>query len=605
MKITLYKNCILSRSYSEVFDCKVQDGNGKTARDRYLETLDSRVYELDTVYSTNSGTINIPLEIPQSTDSLYDYNYMKVEYESITRFCFIDDIQFMNMIGVVYYSEDIWHSYIGNVELRDSYLTNAKLLNYENKTIDFFTLPLNLTTVRPREQYERWFDDNEYCLICEAQTVYNTDYVVTQKQEYTSVLCVPEFQYEDGTTTSYLALGDMINVINCLKRNEPFKWNVKSDAFMLKAYMQYGKMYVLPKTLGEVIIHDYLDTNVLDNFITQFATSSEFAYINPDIDRLGTIRRIEMFGIEPRYQQGSHYYPLYEVLAEYTIPYDRRTISIGTMFTDFPFENYGQDITAEIGCYFSVSDFTLLLAVQGKVIDISEAFTIEAPIQSISGSEYQQHQIAKNIATTNGVMNIVGGAVKLASGTSVAIDSANMLNNINSDIGLVEGALKRARSTKSKVLYRSQLRSLSYQKQRASADLYEDSDSGIMRSVSGASSIVNGIAELNGLAKEFYQTSYGNFSAKDKIGNIALGLVTKKIYEARESFTNSVIENVGYNVNEIVDDNIFKPILSTNDKNNILKFSFVKLYGKAPQSVIEKLKSILLNGTKIYYNENI
>lgn len=42
MIIKLYKNCILTDAYSEVFDVYHKDANNKTALDRYLERWNKR-----------------------------------------------------------------------------------------------------------------------------------------------------------------------------------------------------------------------------------------------------------------------------------------------------------------------------------------------------------------------------------------------------------------------------------------------------------------------------------------------------------------------------------------------------------------------------------
>lgn len=149
MKITLYKNCIFTRSYSEVCDCRIKDTNGKTARDRYLEGLTKEVFEIDSVYSTNSGTINVPIQFPNSTDSVYDFNYLKIEFESITRYCFIDDIQFMNYIAVIYYSEDIWHSYSGVMTLRKGFMQNSTFTIYGNNYLQDFIIPAIHDSLKP------------------------------------------------------------------------------------------------------------------------------------------------------------------------------------------------------------------------------------------------------------------------------------------------------------------------------------------------------------------------------------------------------------------------------------------------------------------------
>ena len=61
MKITLYKNCILTNSFSEVCDVFHKDENGKTTLERYLDTLEKLVIDAGDVYYTNSGKFSFDM----------------------------------------------------------------------------------------------------------------------------------------------------------------------------------------------------------------------------------------------------------------------------------------------------------------------------------------------------------------------------------------------------------------------------------------------------------------------------------------------------------------------------------------------------------------
>ena len=77
MNITLYKKCILSNSYSEVFDVFHKDSNDKVALDRYLASLQKYEIVADNVYVPNSGKIT--LEVSEGNVNIYEYNYMYLE----------------------------------------------------------------------------------------------------------------------------------------------------------------------------------------------------------------------------------------------------------------------------------------------------------------------------------------------------------------------------------------------------------------------------------------------------------------------------------------------------------------------------------------------
>ena len=61
MIIKLYKNCILTDAYSEVFDVYHKDVNNKTSLDRYLATLEQKTITTPHTYVTNSGKISFDL----------------------------------------------------------------------------------------------------------------------------------------------------------------------------------------------------------------------------------------------------------------------------------------------------------------------------------------------------------------------------------------------------------------------------------------------------------------------------------------------------------------------------------------------------------------
>ena len=75
MRITFYKNCILTSAYSEVIDTIKVDAEGKSAFLRYLEnfdTLNTLTIDVDNVYISNQGKLNVDAEVG------YGYNYMSI-----------------------------------------------------------------------------------------------------------------------------------------------------------------------------------------------------------------------------------------------------------------------------------------------------------------------------------------------------------------------------------------------------------------------------------------------------------------------------------------------------------------------------------------------
>ena len=138
MNITLYKKCILSNSYSEVFDVFHKDSNNKVALERYLASLQKYEIVADNVYVPNSGKIT--LELNEDNVNIYEYNYMYLEDtdNNFRRYCFIDDITVVNGLAVISFSEDIWSNYASSMEIRKSLLVRSRATKYSDWSIPFY-----------------------------------------------------------------------------------------------------------------------------------------------------------------------------------------------------------------------------------------------------------------------------------------------------------------------------------------------------------------------------------------------------------------------------------------------------------------------------------
>ena len=121
LKITLYKDCILTRDYKEAFNMR-----SASNIDTYLATLTKLdIYSGDDVYFTNSGTISIEnTGLTAFTSDIY--NYMVFESSSSKRYCFIKNITLVNETAIIEYEEDLWSNYSGSLKLRYGTIQYAK-----------------------------------------------------------------------------------------------------------------------------------------------------------------------------------------------------------------------------------------------------------------------------------------------------------------------------------------------------------------------------------------------------------------------------------------------------------------------------------------------
>ena len=135
MKITLYKNCILTDNYHEVFDLtlKTVDGVESSVFTDYLKSLEKTEITLENMYYTRNMTFIFSFSGEKRYEEVYSYNYCKIEVEDLVRYCFITDIILCNTVVKYKTKEDIWSNYALDMNIRNSYLARSYKLKYKNK----------------------------------------------------------------------------------------------------------------------------------------------------------------------------------------------------------------------------------------------------------------------------------------------------------------------------------------------------------------------------------------------------------------------------------------------------------------------------------------
>ena len=198
---TLYKNCILNNSYSEVFDTIHKDSNNNTAFDRYINTLTKFEGSIADSYGSASGSFSIELDFLTNgtKDNIYEYNYMLFNDtdNNFKRYCFIDSIEVVNGYVIVRYSEDIWHTYSKDMNIRKSLLTNSRKLQYGDWKIPFYVPPMEYEGNNALEiELLNKSSNFTYYVVCEFQ-----QYQLTQSGEISNrdIFQVMIGHYENDT----------------------------------------------------------------------------------------------------------------------------------------------------------------------------------------------------------------------------------------------------------------------------------------------------------------------------------------------------------------------------------------------------------------------
>ena len=556
MNITLYKKCILSNSYSEVFDVFHKDNNDKVALERYLASLQKYEIVADNVYVPNSGKIT--LELNEDSVNIYEYNYMYLEDtdNNFRRYCFIDDITVVNGLAVISFSEDIWSNYASSMEIRKSLLVRSRATKYGDWSIPFYAPGMEYegnNELQINELFEKQQAYRQVAIICQVQLYQLATQGTISKRE------IYEFFVSNRVTdadSSYIlmpvqsAFSTLLNLIAYSSANEITfnneKWHYEVFNFVLLPE-------IFNVSLNEV------------SPISVFKTGNVTTYINllPD----------SVVGNE------SIVYT-----AEKTIDCNFKQFKIGTMSSAFDVVQNGTPLKVKLGYFASKTEFGIYINFQNQIYDITNDFTLELPVSVQTADVTQQQASARELRSLNAKLGMANAGIDIATGWMDAIINAGKVG-----LGAEMNAVMPATSY-----------------------------SGISTGMKGASGLVSninsigkGITSIIGNKKELEISNRAQFVSNRGIkllSSTALvanyGIVIFEIQPDNETEVQANINNVGYVCNEIVDDLFNKPITDeVATTYNVMRFDFANIFGKFTQNIAKALRAILYNGFKIWYDE--
>ena len=392
MIITLYKNCILTDAYSEVFDVYHKDVNNQTALNRYLSTLEQKTIEIPHTYVTNSGKISFDL-IDEYDTEFYDFNYMSFidMTNNFRRYCFIDAITVVNGIAVVSYIEDVWSNYAPSLQMRKSLLTRSRIIDYGSYKIPFYSLGMEYqgnNELKITPLFEN--PSNKFNLIMQTQV-----YKLSEQGELSQRDILETYvalKQEDNTYRSSFSSFEALYLAKAL--------TVKSSKTQLASgeYYEVYNILILPESLHILQESDVtLSYNVFDNvFIIALVENA-----------------VSMTNIN--------------YTATKTLPCNYKQFKVGTLLNAFDLVQNGTDITVKIGYYATNTDFNIYLNFQNQIYEITKDFMLDLPISVQTADVTQQQATAREVANLNaklgiarGAMQIVGGVADVALGSTQA-----------------------------------------------------------------------------------------------------------------------------------------------------------------------------------------
>lgn len=570
MKITLYKKCILSNSYSEVFDVFHKDSNNKVALERYLASLQKYEIVADNVYVPNSGRIT--LELSEGNVDVYEYNYMYLEdvENNFRRYCFIDDITVVNGLAVISFSEDIWSNYASSMEIRKSLLVRSRATKYGDWSIPFYApgmeyegnnsllintmlnIPISATTTTAMN------------ILCQLQT-YNLSEQgeLSDRQVYTAIV---SYAGTVGTASTRKLFFDFMA--------EP-----KTDETgTLKEYSATEVVQGLYKLSSKQLINQnrtdryFQISNVLliPNYLTDAITEKEIGTVKNVNVSNGALECVFCEIKLKNSKQGELYF-----LKEYNVKNDFRLLGVGTINRIIPVTPNGNKIKVSFGISYDNFSIALFLSVQNQLYEITDDFTCDVPISVQTADVTQQQAAARELRDLNAKLGISNAKSEmLTSGIQAFIGGATMA--ITPLVGDINQLL------------------------RGGSVIAEAKN----RNIRARNELIGSNKELEIANRKMFTT---NKAISVKQNTLINGVKDLLLYYIDANNTTEVqanIDNTGYVCNEIVDDLFNKPITDeVATAYNVMRFDFANIFGNFTQNIAKALRAILYNGFKIWYNE--
>lgn len=548
MLITLYKNCILTDSYSEVFDVFHKDSNGKTALERYLATLEHKDITAGDVYVTGSG--KIPFTLKSEDGDFYQYNYMRIlnEVTGFARYCFIDAIAVVSNTAVVSYVEDIWSNYAETMHMRKSLLTRSRILNYGNWQVPFYSQGMEYqgnNQISFVDLLDRVKDYQEVAIVLQVQLYKLSQAGTVSEREIYEFFVTSKIQHQDN----FITYRPVQNAVEML-----FDIITKSSGTKITWNNAEWNYEVYNATFVPDVFNITLETST--------ATTSKIyddgnitVYFAPFADSI-------LGNIEIQYTVTKQLAPNF------------KHFKIGTIVNAFDVVQNGSAVDVKVGYFASKTDFALYLSFQNQLFDITRDFMVEFPITVQSADVTQQQATAREVANLNAKLGIAAGGMKVAEGIM--------------HIGTGVGQIGLGVATSSPSLAMKGLNS---------------TVGAISEIGAGAMNIVSQKKQLEVANRALYTTNKGT----KLVSNAALvanyGIVVYEIVPDNETEVQANINNTGYVCNEIVDDILRDITTGTLNKYNVMSFDYVNIYGKFTQRIASVLRDILYGGFKIWYDE--
>ena len=550
MTIRLYKGYAFSSDYSEVMDCRTTSGTGgKSPHAAYLETLISTALELDSVYLTFTGTINLDWDA-QYFGEITQYNYMALIDDNLTLYAFVRDINYVNGIAVIAYDLDVWSSYSPKMTLRQSMRASTRFPVSGRP----YALPVNYVT-NDTPVFTRLAGVEDEGNV-QAVVVYQFYKLSTDKANV--VLRdgrVALMKYGTGTDeTTYTAAGSyktMSTLASQLVAQSGVK-NISVSRITMDddTFYEISSVYLLPASLDLSLATPATAESRVASVPYYDSTTGDPAY-NVAFYTLNT----DALGIY--------------TAASYAIPANAAILGVGVPSNIIPIPFDGLEHQFYVNYKAGKYTFNLYFEIDGALYNAEDNFELQLPFTAASAAETQQARIARQLEESQltskyweiglqaaaGALQVGTGAAAIATGAGAAGGVAGVLSGVSA----ISSAAANLRST-----------------------IETTTANAMPRRLWAGGTQCQSTAQYNSTMGVGYMS--------------ILPTNTNEVQEA--------IAEGGYNVAVVtasLDIDDATAATKAERQYDIVRFSFARISGQLSETIKDQLRAILISGFKLWY----
>ena len=621
--LTLYKDCVLNKSYKNVFSHAKYGGSGNVSiLDTYLNGLEHYEIEMPDVYYENTGTLvfdylGYKFGPPNVRFyNIYAFNYCKIEqYDDdnivrIKRYCFVDKIEIKNEVVYLTYSEDIWSSYGDKiVGTTKAYLERSRFHDYDDLNIPLKSLPIEYESndMLSLQLYENKVEKvflvvqlQLYKLVTGSETNPKN---FERKNIYVCITPNPTYS-SDEDLKLYLTTVSQNNLTNILRK-----------LFSLMPVAHYDKRIDIVSADEKMYSFEIGNVYVFPDYFN-FEFAHPQSYEDCDYIYLGTPShtsptaelyafRISEFYNNTLYDNADL---VFKTLYQKSLPNDYRNLSIGTFNTRIKLFNNGTTIDIKIQANLQPTQISIFLNANNEMLDITEDFNLKYPVESITSVEYMQRKISLAMENRNIEYQ----------------KQQNGLNMFNNYIDKTYGGMSALIGNAPTFNQKSGIRS-----SKNNTFKLTEMGIGLAESFYGIIGDIIDTAQKGSYLgdKEVYintpqfTSSRENFTVENNFINCITGLVLFRCIPENEYFVENAIKDEGYVVYNYLEDwgvlNLNDENISGNNKTstmyvgdngcyfNSLRFASIDLYGSFTNEIARTLNEIFKSGVKIWFIDEI